>query len=210
MAYLYLDTSYTLSLGLLDQEFQWIAFERNHDTKTATKLHTSLYQLLSHHQLKLKDIKGLIQVAGPGGYTGMRISDGIFQTLKLYGLPSYSFYHFEVPGLLDEKEGLWISNAFKGEIFSYYFNAGIKIEKLSSEKDFIDYYPTLKLNSVYTHDKLAFSPTFTPWVKEITLIETGSLIEKYPQKIFSSVVQQKLVRSIFYYRPIEGEFKKPN
>jgi tRNA threonylcarbamoyladenosine biosynthesis protein TsaB len=194
----------------LDKEFQWLSYEANQDTKTATKLHSSLHQLLSDRRLKLKDIQGLIQIAGPGGYTGMRISDGIFQTLKLFGIPSYSFYHFEVPSLLDEKQGLWISNAFKGEIFTYSFSEGVKVEKLWSEKDFIEHYNTLRIESLYTHNKLAFSPSFNPWAQAKAFIETGSLIEKYPQKIFSSVVQQKLARTIFYYRPIEGEFKKPN
>ncbi|MFZ4714017.1 MAG: hypothetical protein ACOYL6_09910 [Bacteriovoracaceae bacterium] len=210
MSTLFLDTSHHLTLGLLNEKFQWLDYRKIEGGKTATDLHHNLYQMLTGHKLQLKNLSAAIQIAGPGSYTGMRVSDGLFQSLKLFGLNTHSIYHFDVPHLLGKSSGLWLSNAFKGEIFSVEWDGEQKNQNLMSEKDFISRYEDVKNTKLYTHHITAFSPTFSLWVKQKSFCETSALIQDCSELLFPQIVQQNVYKPIFYYRPIEQEFKKPN
>jgi tRNA threonylcarbamoyladenosine biosynthesis protein TsaB len=214
MNILFLDTTHNLSVGILNEKFEWRDYRYFNQGKSATKLHQSLHDLFKDHNLKLKDFDLAVQVAGPGSYTGMRVSDGFFQTLKLFGMKTHSIYHFDVLQLLNIENAQWIANAFKGEIFSFKHHQGTGVQNLYLEKEFIsDIEQNSFLNSslnLYTHFNDAFSPTFKLWAQDKKIQETSELIKIHSQKVFSQITSLNIEKSLFYYREIDQEFKKPN
>jgi tRNA threonylcarbamoyladenosine biosynthesis protein TsaB len=210
MKILFLDSTHNLSLGLLNESFEWRDYRYFGEGKSATKLHQCLHNLLKDHNLKLKDLDLAVQIAGPGSYTGMRVSDGFFQTLKLFGLKTNSIYHFDVLSLLKVENACWISNAFKGEIFSYKINNGQIVQNLQSEKDFLAGLDSFSNQKLYTHFNDAFSPSFKTWAHDKKIQETSELIKANSNKIFSQIIDSNYEKSLFYYRQIDQEFKKPN
>jgi tRNA threonylcarbamoyladenosine biosynthesis protein TsaB len=207
---LFLDTTHNLSLGILNEKFEWRDYRYFNQGKSATKLHQSLHTLLKDHNLKLKDLDLAVQVAGPGSYTGMRVSDGFFQTLKLFGMKTHALYHFDVLKLLNIDNAQWIANAFKGEIFSFRHHQETSVQNLYLEKDFIHEREQDSSLSLYTHFNDAFSPTFKLWAQDKKIIETSDLIKNHSQKVFSQIINLNFEKSLFYYREIDQEFKKPN
>ncbi len=197
MAYLFVDTSELLIVGLLNDKFDWLEYHELRDKKSSALIHALIYELLEKHKVKLKDILGFIQVAGPGSYTGMRVSEGISQVLDWQDIKVNSFYHFEVPSLLEVKKGSWISRAFKGEAFIYSWNA----EKENQELILLDD-ASKRIESeqsdFYTH----FAGNF-----ESELNYTSEMIKNNSKELFPLVLSQNLQREPFYYRSLEKEFK---
>lgn len=202
--YLYLDTTFGTSIGLLKPDFFWLDFIENDGQKNASTLHSSIDQLCIKNNIDINQIEGLIQVAGPGGYTGLRVSDGISQTFSWFGYSTFSFYHFEVLGFLGLTEGLWLSNAFKGELFG--FDQASKKQWLLKESD---WFSKKSPQQLYTHYFSAFSPTSKSRLENSQFIETSELIKANPQSIFKQIILEKRQRELFYYRPIDQEFTKP-
>lgn len=202
--YLYLDTTFGSVIGILKSNFEWLDYFENSDQKNASTLHSEIEKLCSRNQIQINHLKGLVQVAGPGGYTGLRVSDGISQTFSWFGFPTFSFYHFEILGLMGIKHGLWLSNAFKGELFCY--DQSIKKSSLIKEPDWFNHLPQGQL---FTHYFEAFSPTAKAKLNISHFTETSALIKSHPQTIFSPMVSEGRKRELFYYRPIEQEFTKP-
>jgi len=197
MAYLFVDTSELLTVGLLDEQFQWLEYHELEDKKSSALIHSFIYELLSKHGLKLENIAAYFQVAGPGSYTGMRVSEGISQVLNWQGMKVYSFYHFEVPKLLGEKSGAWISKAFKGEAFIYSWN-NEDVDKELVSLEALDENLDAKTSTLFTH----FSGNF-----ERELAYTSKMIKASSSELFPIVVEKNLKREPFYYRALEKEFK---
>ena len=200
MAYLFIDTSNHLTFGLLNEDFKWIEFVELQDKKSSTKIHSQVYEMLAVNGLKAKELRGIFQISGPGSYTGMRVSEGLSQIFEWQNIPSYSFYHFEIPWILSIKSGGWVSNAFKGELFLYSWNedeckkellVSSNLEKsLASLKD--------KYKNLYTN----FSEEFN-----VELNYSSDLMKNNPQKLFSFILENKIKRKPFYYRSLDQEFK---
>jgi tRNA threonylcarbamoyladenosine biosynthesis protein TsaB len=131
--YLFIDSTLGLEIGLLDSQFRWVDFSTYDSKKPSEIIHFEIHQLLNKHHLKLKSLE-CFTTSGPGSYTGMRTSEGLVQVLALSGMKIYSFYHFEVPKLTGVKEGFWVTNAFKGQVFVYTWNEE-KEEKLLINKE---------------------------------------------------------------------------
>jgi tRNA threonylcarbamoyladenosine biosynthesis protein TsaB len=199
MSYLFVDTSDHLVLGLLDSNYEWIELVETNDKKSSASIHAKIYELLKRHDLKIKDVKALFQVAGPGSYTGMRISEGISQVLEWQKMPIYSFYHFVIPSILGESKGAWISRAFKGEIFLYEWRAGEVKTSLHDESELPRIESELKaeLGEFWTH----YNESFPEIPKS-----TGELLKNNSQKLFSYVADSQLREKPFYYRSLEKEF----
>ena len=199
MSYLFVDTSDHLVLGLLDENFEWINFTETADKKSSASIHSKIYLLLEEHNLKIKDIKAMFQVAGPGSYTGMRISEGISQVLEWQKIPIYSFYHFVIPSILGEEKGAWISRAFKSEIFVYEWRDGKVSTSLRPESDLVKIQNELssELGGFWTH----FPESFPEIPKS-----TGLLIKENSKKLFTNVVASQMREKPFYYRSLENEF----
>jgi tRNA threonylcarbamoyladenosine biosynthesis protein TsaB len=197
MASLFVDTSELLIIGLLDEQFNWLEYQELKDKKSSAVIHALIYEMLGKYDLKLKDVKSYFQVAGPGSYTGMRVSEGISQVLDWQEMDVYSFYHFEVPKILGESEGAWISSAFKGEAFIYSWN-GSEVEKELIQQDSLtDRLVKLAL-PVFTH----FEGNF-----DLDSKLTSMMIKDNSAELFTKIVEQNLKRSPFYYRTLEKEFK---
>jgi tRNA threonylcarbamoyladenosine biosynthesis protein TsaB len=201
MSYLFVDSCEFLSVGLLSDELQWLDYDQNSVKKNSEFFHSNLQKMLSRNQKKLSEISGVFQVAGPGSYTGMRLSEGFCQILEWQKLPIFSFYHFEVPALCGIKKGIWVSEAFKGELFCYTWNGEENNTKLIAkdgqdvsqwiERFYGDY------EYVFTH----FA------VDGFDCEYSSGLIKKNAPALLGYVKENSLRRESYYYRPLDVEFK---
>lgn len=197
MAYLFIDTSHLLHLGVLNEDFTWIESEVVETKKTSEVLHAKVHELLEKHGLEVSKLKGLITIAGPGSYTGMRVGEGFAQIFELENLPVFSFYSSDIPEMLGDKEAHWVFPAFKKE---YYIRTSGN-ETLLGEEDFAKFTSEIVDNSLlYTHGVNELSSECGK--------NTRDIIIKQPQDVFKQVVSAKIRKRPYYFRPLHVEFKK--
>ncbi|PIK14576.1 hypothetical protein [Halobacteriovorax sp. JY17] len=203
MAYLFIDTSDHLVLGLLDEEYNWLEFIETDDKKSSASIHSHIYNLLELRGLKVKEIKGLFQVAGPGSYTGMRISEGIAQVLEWQNIPIYSFYHFAVPYILGVNNGAWVSKAFKNEVFLYEWRGSVVKKSLHAESELVSLQNSLRheLGEFWTH----FDGNF-----EGVKLSSAKLMKDNLKELLTHVADSQMREKPFYYRSLENEFRVSN
>lgn len=192
--FLFIDTTKAITVGILNKDFQWISYEFFPDAKGSALIHKIIHDQYKKHDLKLLETKALIQVAGPGSYTGMRVSEGISQIFDWQGFETYSFYHYEVPKILGVSKGIWLANAFKGEYFIYKWDANEEKSNLIKKDDF-------SLNS----DEKLFS-SFE--LEEFELNLTSELIKNDSQLLFKKVISENMKKTLYYYRTLEEEYNK--
>lgn len=196
--FLYLDTTKTLALGLLDETFSFIEIEYYQDFKSAAIIHSKIYQILKRKDLKLEDVEAVIINNGPGSYTGVRVAEGILKVLELDGVKGFSFYEFEMLKLLSE-EGVWISNAFKGEYFIYHWKGdSVSFEGLIPKDDF----DIKKYKEVEVFSNESFDGVFNEKYSKDLIAQNSSIV-------FPKVINDGMRRQPFYFRKIEQEFKIP-
>ena len=198
MAYsLFIDSSDNLTLGLLDDNFEWLEFKRFPNKKSSGVFHGLVEVLLSSHGKTLFDLDRVFYAAGPGSYTGVRLVEGFCQILRWRDVKTNSFYLFEVPSLLGIDKGTWISEAYKGELFLYSWEDDVTESKLLKKEEALE-----KLKD--DNNLLSLS--------RIEGIETELVLDLIRDKskvLFSKVIEQGQHREPFYYRSIENEFTKP-
>jgi tRNA threonylcarbamoyladenosine biosynthesis protein TsaB len=195
--HLFLDTTFGVTVGLLNKNFEWISYEFSKEKKSSTIIHTLINNVLVSEGLAIENLSSVVMVAGPGSYTGMRVSKGITDIFEWQNLDIYSFYQFEVPTLLGMDKGLWHADAFKGEYFFYEFE-GDKTQKYLLDKEI----GTEKI-------KDSDIPVFVGRNKEHeSFIETQVLIRDRSQELFQKIVDTKHKRKLFYYRELDQEFTK--
>ena len=202
--YLYMDTSDHLVVGLLNESFDWVDFLELEGAKNSGRIHAAIYDMLKKAGLEAKNLKAVFQNAGPGSYTGMRVSEGISQILEWEGIPVYSFFHFEVPSFLGIESGKWLAKAFKGEFFIFSWNQG------SEEKVLVDLTTAkeaIKTQKTYCHFRKSLEKDFADELSSFE--ETGELIKNQGAKIFSLVLAKARRLSPYYFRTIDQEFKVP-
>lgn len=175
---LFLDTTAGLTVGLLDDQFAWMAYESSNEKRPSEHIHEKIFFMLSKFNLQLNHLR-VITVAGPGSYTGMRLSEGFSDIVSWSGVKILSFYHFEVPKFTGISSGRWMTNAFKNQIFSYQWDP-----KGSSTELLLE-----------CSDPDAFS-----------IEKTRELIYTNPTLIFSKVVQLNEKKESYYFRTLEEEF----
>ena len=192
MSFLYLDTSNGISLGLLDEGFVFRKLKKIETKKTSLIVHSEILSLLNEFSLKLSNLTGVFISSGPGGYTGIRIAEGMAQILELESIKTWSFYNFDIISFLDFKDYVWCIPAFKGEIL-----VKEKSLQLFKENTFHESFNNKKL---ITHGENELS----------SLCQENSeiLIEKYSMKIFPYIVKNKLRVPPYYFRAVDSEFKK--
>ena len=207
MSYLYMDTSYHLVVGLLDDSLEFLDFTELLETKSSGIIHQVIFEMLQKHKMGPLELKGVIQAAGPGSYTGMRLSHGITQVFQWQGVERYGFYHFDVPLLLGVSEGYWIAKAFKREVFSYYWKGVEGTSSLQPEKEF---WASCQAKSV-GEDKAAFYTHFPESLdKKIDNINsTHNMIKKRAPYFFKHIIENKIKEGPYYFRTLEKEFKRP-
>ncbi|MDC1174126.1 hypothetical protein OAT67_01925 [Bacteriovoracaceae bacterium] len=195
--YLFLDTSYFVTIGLIDENFDFINYQLFENRKGSTILHKEIYLMLKENKMKIKDIDALIISSGPGSYTGMRLAEGFAQILEIDKLKVFSFYHFEVPKMIGVTEGWWCSEAFKSEIFVHRWNGEDKEQSLVKEGEF-ERKVDINSDNIFTH---------TGTLLENHFQSTNDLIKKHSKTIFKQVVDRAEHLETYYYRPLEKEFR---
>jgi tRNA threonylcarbamoyladenosine biosynthesis protein TsaB len=202
VAYLYLDTTDHLIVGLLDKSYKWIGYIEDETKKSSSIIHKLIHELLKDSNLETENIAGIFQSAGPGSYTGMRISEGISQIMEWQSVDVFSFYHFEVPSLLGIDKGIWIANGFKGEIFLYSFNGELNSKRLLCAEEFNNLIKEDNLKEVYTN---FISEDFK--IDKIKMIATGNLLKENSEQFFKTVKKREIRLGPYYYRSESKEFK---
>lgn len=196
---LVIDSSHSLHLMLVNKQFDLVDREYVSEKKSASKIHLFIDDLLKRNNLEVESIDQIFKLAGPGSYTGIRLGEVFGQVFEWLGTNCYSFYHFQVPIWLEEREGFWVSNAFKGELFYY------DIEKnksgLVENKELGKIVG--KCQKLYTH----YQSSLNEKVKELYFFEeTSDLFMKNLPSILKKVVENKSRVEPFYYRPLDKEF----
>lgn len=200
MLTLYIDSSHYLTLGLLDESFAWIDYCEFKEKKTSGILHVELLEMLKRNKLAIDQLTQVVEAAGPGSYTGMRVAEGLCQILEWQQRECRSFYHFEVPALCGIEQGVWIAKAFKGEIFCYHFNGEASRVEFIRESELEEYFKQWQRESlqVFGHYQDDLSAA-----KELT----SALIYRDAQDFFKKVWERGERKGPYYFRALEQEFK---
>lgn len=202
MSYLYLDTTYDVTIGILDESLEWVDFIKVEGQKASRTLQLETHRLLEKHGLELSGFQGLFTVAGPGFYTGLRLSEGFADVLKFFSIPHYSFYSFEIPLLLGVTKGTWVTKAYRGEYFFYEWDKGSEAQNLLSTKDL----ETVKCKGdLFIHSQTSIDEKLSSLAKGAQ--ETSDLVKKSPRPIFQTILKNQWVKKSFYFRAPEDEFK---
>lgn len=193
--YLFIDTTKDITLGVLDQEFNWLQYDYYHAAKGSAQIHAYIHEACRRQNIKTADLDGLVQVAGPGSYTGMRVSDGVSQIFNWQNFKTYGFYHYDVPLILGHQKGVWVANAFKGELFCCRWQ-GENITKELVDTDKFDISGDEDIYTSFKDDKL-----------DGDLIYTSELIKNNSKKVFSYIISNNIKKELYYYRSIDQEYK---
>jgi tRNA threonylcarbamoyladenosine biosynthesis protein TsaB len=189
---IFLDTSLNITIGLLDEDYNWIDYIHHVNKKSASKIHSMLYESLEKNNLKLESVDTLFYCSGPGSYTGMRVSEGIARLLEWQGIKTRSFYHYQIPRFCDINSGKWVANAYKGEMFIYAWEGDEEqTELLSVENNKVSEFS-------FSHDTELVQSE-----KHITV----NMIYENPKKVFSEIEKNEKALQLNYYRLPENEFK---
>lgn len=203
MSYLFIDSTYDLTLGILDDGLSWLTFERYSGLKASTIIQAKSYELLNKHQIDPTTLKGIISVNGPGFYTGLRLAEGFADVLKFFGVPHYAFYSYEIPQWCGANAGVWFTKAYRGEYFFYHWDKEGAHQKLLSSKEIAS--ALEKESKIFIHSDASLDELSRSLIKESEL--TFDLLLKFPKEIFGEVLKQDLKREAFYFRAPEDEFK---
>jgi tRNA threonylcarbamoyladenosine biosynthesis protein TsaB len=184
--YLFIDTTFSCHLGLWDHDkMSWLEYiTLPEGIKASQAIHQSINHVLTSHQLEVASLAGVIYLAGPGSYTGVRLAVGIADILKWNNISTYSFYHYSIPQLLGVLKGKWWTNAFKNENFIYEWseeNSG-NCQLVNSKDDILG-------EHIYT------------------IQDTQELIYKQADIIFDYIIKNNTNSDIHYFRSENEEFK---
>ena len=186
--YAFIDTTSKIIYGLLDAEFKWIDYCVLDSNKSSAKLHYLIHDTNEKNKISLKQITRIFYCAGPGSYTGMRISEGLVNIFAWQDFEYNSFYQFDIPKICGVKQGMWYSKAFKGEFFTYEWSEGSVGTRSLIKEDELD-------------SKLVEPNLFTT-------VETVELIKNQSEIIFSKILKDNSKKELYYYRPLEEEFSQ--
>ncbi len=199
--YLYLDSTDGVVCGLLQRDkssvWSWKEFKDSPDQKGSALLHGQIHELLQKHEMGFDNISGVILGAGPGSYTGMRLTEGLAQIFEWQKIQIFTFYHFEVPFFCGYEQGAWFATAFKGETFIYSW-ANEKIEKQLIKNENLD----IALDVIEDKESRFIHRSHS----EENHQSSFDLISKFPTNVFEKVVLRKLRQGPYYFREIEKEF----
>ena len=204
MSFLFVDSTYDITLGILDDNFRWIDFKKFTGQKASAILQTETFKMFQANNLKVKEIKAIFNVSGPGFYTGLRLSEGLLDVFKIFGIPNYSFYSYELPYLCGHNEGAWFTKAYKGEYFLHSWRKNDVKSELFPTKDVESRLISLDL-PLFIHSESALDPLSFGLIKKF--IPTSELLKNSSKVIFKHILETDSHRDSFYFRAPEDEFR---
>lgn len=203
MSVLYIDTSYDITLGLLDENLGWQDLRNFRGQKVSHTIQTETHRLLADYKTSLSKLTAVVSNAGPGFYTGLRFSEGFADVLSFFQIPHYSFYSYELPYWLGHPKGNWLTKAYRGEYFSYVWDGAVSSKRLLSVKELQDLKPDLPF---FIHAETALDDQLKALITD-RAISTSEMLQGHSQKIFGKVLAEKLQRESYYFRAPEDEFR---
>lgn len=219
---LYIDTSNNVIIGLLDHNFNWIEYKQIDIPMASVSLHFEINELLERQNKAIRNVNGVYEIAGPGSYTGVRLSRSIVDIFTLNSVKTISTYHHTVSELISDQKGLWFCNAFKDEIFVYEFDQKVSSinqkMRLVSEKVFLNILNDYISNGlkIYTADKTQIEYKMRKYELVLNtlrsfgfnnIIDSNELIYNNSTKVFNYLSENPMMMDSFYFRSNEKEFK---
>jgi tRNA threonylcarbamoyladenosine biosynthesis protein TsaB len=201
LSYLFIDSTYDLTLGVLDVGLNWLAFEKIVGQKASAIIQARTHELLSQHKILPQELSGVITVNGPGFYTGLRLAEGFSDVFSFFGVKQFSFYSYEIPLWCGYESGTWFTKAYRGEYFFYRWSGEANSQELKTAKELET---SIADDQFFIHSPGSLDAISSALIKDP--IETHDLLKQHPQKIFSHVVKG-MRRDPFYFRAPEDEFK---
>jgi len=205
LAILFIDSTYDITLGLLDPNLGWINFEKFSGQKASSIIQKETHNILKSADLKVNDLSTIISVAGPGFYTGLRLSEGFADVLIFSGIKHYSFLSYSIPALAGVASGVWMTKAYRGEYFFHFWNGNVVRNELVAAKELEQFLKTVDKSSFYIHSDSAIDD-FSRNLLEKTLT-THELLKVKSEVIFTSIINSQTKVDSFYFRAPEDEFK---
>jgi tRNA threonylcarbamoyladenosine biosynthesis protein TsaB len=199
LALLFIDSTYDLNLGLLSDDFTWIEQRLGTGQRASAILQSETHALCHAHGVRPQSLKAVITVAGPGFYTGLRVSEGFADILKVFGVPCHSFFSYEIPRWCSFEKGVWMTKAYRGEYFFHEWDKGTSSNTLIPTKELPQYLK--RFDHMFIHSLPAIDYELTDFTSTIDLLNTKS------QMIVPEILKSKLVRESFYFRAPEDEFR---
>lgn len=203
MTTLFIDTTYDITLGLMDDAMRWMDFRRFQSAKASATLQVETHKLLNDYNVEPKKLHNLVTVAGPGFYTGLRFSEGMANVFEFFNVSHLSFYSYEVPKWCGVKSGVWMTKAYRGEYFFHHWDESGSQNVLITSLELEEYLKPLK--HLFIHSDTALDEKSKTLIQKsessIELIRTNSSV------IFSHVLNNKIKEESFYFRAPEDEFK---
>lgn len=203
MSILFIDSTYDISLGILDDAMKWSSFRRFIGQRASSTLQKEAHKLLSDFNITPTDLKGIVTVAGPGFYTGLRLSEGFSDVFKFFQIPHYSFYTYSIPAWCGVDKGVWFTKAYRGEYFLHQWENSVFENKLITSSDLEENLSQQAL--VYIHSNASLDDKSRPLLQKT--IETNELLQQFPELIFKRVLTEKLNCESYYFRAPEDEFR---
>lgn len=189
MTTLFIDTTKYITIGLLDDNYEWLKYDLYKELKASAAIHFKIQEILQKNNIEIEKLDNVVYMAGPGSYTGMRVSAGIAQVLNFSGLKTYSAYHYDIPSILGIDKGDWIGDAFKNEIFLYSWDKQRNSSKL------------IKKNEYQTKED-----EFRSFNEVSKQLSTDHLIKENSSIVIKHIVNEEMNRNLYYYRSLEEEF----
>jgi len=205
LALLFVDTTYDITLGILDENLGWMKFDKFFGQKASAIIQSETYNLLESVHLKISDITSLISIAGPGFYTGLRLSEGFADVLTFAGIKHYSFLSYSIPFLSGATNGVWMTKAYRGEYFFHFWDSTSSRNELVAAKDLEEFIKSVDMSNFYIHSESSIDDYSRKFLT--SYLTTNELLEKYSPKILSSVILSDSKKESFYFRAPEDEFK---
>ena len=205
MTSLFIDTTYDITLGILDDDLGWINFETFYGQKVSNILQKETHRLLDANSLKILDLDSVISIAGPGFYTGLRLSEGFADVLIFSGIKHFSFLSYTIPHLAGIENGIWMTKAYRGEYFFHLWNKEVSQNHLIAAKELEGFLSNVDKTSFYIHSENAIDDLSRGLIGERKT--TLELLKDNSKNIFSKIINAQIKNESFYFRAPEDEFK---
>jgi tRNA threonylcarbamoyladenosine biosynthesis protein TsaB len=196
---LYVDTTYDTTLGLLSEKLEWLEVLTLNEKRASNILQSQTYKILEEHQLQIDDLTRIVICAGPGFYTGLRLSEGFSDIFKLFNVNSCSFYSYDLPKILGVPKGCWITKAYRGEYFCHSWGESVEKSELFSFKELPAF------DEAYFHSETAVDDLIKQKCQK--LISTNDLLKSNSQVIFEHILKLNQTHESYYFRAPEDEFR---